>query len=119
VGIEAPAAPSGVTSEAIALGVAADTGFQTLPRRLSMADQEEFLGVVETRAQRTLGYEAGLLVTGCTEARRTVTVRAGRLAGVSRRRMTGEETGRVIASDGGSGWAVAIETLGPGVTRSA
>ena len=99
VGIETPPAPSRVTGEAIALGMAADAGFQALPRRLAMADEEELLGVMETRAQRSLGHQAGLLVTGRAEPSRAMAVGARRLPGVRRRRMTGEETGRVIASD--------------------
>lgn len=99
VRIEATAAPSRVTGEAIALGVAADAGFQALPRRLAMADEEELLGVVEARAKGSLGHQAGLLVTGGAEPGRAVAVRARGFSRIRRRRMTGEETGRVIASD--------------------
>lgn len=74
VRIEAAAAPSRMTGETIALGVAADAGFQALPRGLPMADQKELLGVMEARAQSSLRYQPRLLVTGSAEPGRAMTV---------------------------------------------
>lgn len=116
VGIEPATAPRRVAGEAIALGVAADAGLQALPRCLSMPDQEELLRVMKTGAQRPLGHQARLLVTGRAEPGRAMTVRARALSRIGCRRMTGEETGRMIATHRRGGWSMAIEAFGPGVT---
>lgn len=117
--VESSPAPGRMTGQAIAFGVTADAGFETLPSCLAVTREEELLGVMKAGPEGPLGNQPGLLVTGRAEGGRAMTISARGLSRIGCRRMTGEETGRMIASHRRGGWTVAVEALGPGVAGSA
>lgn len=96
--IEPPPTLRRMAGETIPFRVTTDATLQTLPRRLPMSEQEEPLGIVEVgRAQRRPRRHSRLNVAGDTELLLVVTVGAGGLPGVGGARVTGQESGRMVA----------------------
>src|SRR5262245_9758849 len=98
-----------------------NAGLQTLARRLSMVEQEEFLGVVVAGSpQFSRAHHASLYVAVGAEFPLVVAITARAFAAVCRSRMTRQKSGRVIAGCRvGRFGAMTREALGAGVARAA
>jgi hypothetical protein len=112
--IEPPATNSGVAGQAVALGVAGHAALQALPSGLTVAQKEEFFGIVIAGLQLSASAQTGLHVTVGAELPSVVAVAAAGFPGVRRSRVAGKEAGGVIARSGIGGIRpVAVEALGP------
>ena len=119
--IEPPSAERRVTRETVTLHMTADARLEALTRRLAVTDQEEPVGVVESRPEHAVGDKPRLRVAGRAEGADVVTVAARRFARVRRRGMPAQEARRMVSRPCRRDWAVAIEAfsadVAPGAAR--
>ena len=112
VRIEPPPPLSRVAGKTVPLGVAGDAALEILSRRLAVAQQEQSLGIVVARVERSSRGEPGAHVAVSAKLARIVAIAAARLPGICRGGMTGEETGRMVPRRRiGCVGPVAVETL--------
>lgn len=109
-----------MAGKTVTFRMARHAALKILPGRLSVASQEEPLGVVVAGIQRTSSGQSGLCVTGGAELARIVAVGTGRRPLIRLDRM-GCEKSRPMIRDGWAGrvGSMTIEALGASVTRRA